>query len=111
MTFDAATPTLRSGVYEALFVHGRDAVLIGSSEGRVLAANARACELLGRTEQELLELGLAGIVGASDGRWSEVLGIRDRTSAFRGVVQLVRGDRNVFAAEVTTGTFLDGEAS
>jgi len=111
MTLDPATPTLRSGVYEALFVHGLDGVLIACAEGQVLAANARACELLGRTEHELLELGLEGIVTASDGRWSEVLGIRDRTSAFRGVVQVVRGDGSTVAAEVTTGTFLDGEAS
>ncbi|RBY81317.1 hypothetical protein DQ239_01535 [Blastococcus sp. TF02-09] len=111
MTLDTATPTLRSGIYEALFVHAPDGMLIASVDGRVLAANARACELLGRTEQELVELGLPGIVGGSDGRWSEVLGIRDRTNAFRGVVPVVHGDGITFSAEVTTGTFLDGRES
>ncbi|MGY1753432.1 putative bifunctional diguanylate cyclase/phosphodiesterase [Blastococcus sp. SYSU D01042] len=103
------TPTLRNGVYEALVVHSLDGMLIGTAEGQVLAANARACELLGRTEHELVELGLAGLTGGADRRWSEVLGLRDRTSAFRGVVQFVRGDGSTVATEVTTGTFLDGD--
>ena len=111
MTLDAATPTLRNGVYEAFFVHGLDGVLIGSADGCVLAANARACELLGRTEHELLELGLAGSSTGPSAGGARCSGIRDRTSAFRGVVQLVRGDGTTVAAEVTTGTFLDGEAS
>jgi PAS domain-containing protein len=56
VVLDSTPSTLRSSVYEALFTRGVDGVLITSADGRTLGANARACELLGRTELELIEL-------------------------------------------------------
>jgi PAS domain S-box-containing protein len=107
---DPAPSTLRSSLYEALFVHGLDGVLITSADGRTLGANARACELLGRTELELIELGRDGIVDRRDRRWSEALETRAREGAFRGVFRLRRSDGSTFPAEVTTATFLDGDS-
>jgi diguanylate cyclase (GGDEF)-like protein/PAS domain S-box-containing protein len=93
-------------VYEALFVHGLDGILITSGDdGRILGANARACDLLGRTEAELVELGREGIVDLRDPRWSEALEALSREGAFRGVLGLRRGDGSTFPAEITTATF------
>ncbi len=100
--------TLRTSVYEALFIHGLDGVLITSADGRTLGANARACELLGRTEVELIELGRDGIVDRGDRRWREALETRAREGAFRGVFRFRHGDGSTFPAEVTMATFLDG---
>ncbi|SFK54010.1 putative bifunctional diguanylate cyclase/phosphodiesterase [Geodermatophilus ruber] len=99
---------LRSTVYESLFVHGVDGVLITSADGQTLAANARACELLGWSEAELLELGRDGVVDQGDRRWTEALETRARDGAFRGTFRLRRRDGTSFPAEVTTATFLDG---
>jgi diguanylate cyclase (GGDEF)-like protein/PAS domain S-box-containing protein len=87
-----------------------DGVLITSADGRALGANARACELLGMTEPEVLASGRDGIVDHSDRRWREALEIRAREGVFRGVVTLRRGDGSTFPAEVTTATFADGDS-
>ena len=110
MILESAPSTLRSSVYEALFIHGLDGVLITSADGRTLGANARACELLGRTELQLIELGRDGIVDRRDRRWREALETRAREGAFRGVFRLRRSDGSTFPAEVTTATFLDGDS-
>jgi diguanylate cyclase (GGDEF)-like protein/PAS domain S-box-containing protein len=102
--------TLRSSVYEALFIHGVDGVLITSADGRILGANARACELLGRTELQLIELGRDGIVDRRDRRWRAALETRAPEGAFRGVFRFRRGDGSTFSAEVTTASFLDGDS-
>jgi PAS domain S-box-containing protein len=108
VVLDSPPSTLCSSVYEALFTHGVDGVLITSADGRTLGANTRACELLGRTELELIQLGRDGIVDRRDRRWREALETRARDGAFRGVFRLRRGDGSAFPAEVTTATFLAG---
>jgi diguanylate cyclase (GGDEF)-like protein/PAS domain S-box-containing protein len=100
--------SLSSGVHAALFVHGLDGVLLTSADGRTLAANGRACELLGRTERELLGLGVHAIVDGSDGRWADALATPVHAGAFRGLFRLRRADGSTFPAEVTTGS-LPGE--
>ena len=110
MILESAPSTLRSCLYVALFIHALDGVLITSADGRTLGANARACELLGRTELQLIELGRDGIVDRRDRRWREALETRAREGAFRGVFRLRRSDGSTFPAEVTTATFLDGDS-
>jgi diguanylate cyclase (GGDEF)-like protein/PAS domain S-box-containing protein len=110
VTLEPTPSTLRSSVYEALFIHGLDGVLITSADGRILGANARACELLGWTEPQLIELGRDGIVDGCDRRWREALETRAREGAFRGLFRLRRSDRSTFPAEVTTATLLDGDS-
>jgi diguanylate cyclase (GGDEF)-like protein/PAS domain S-box-containing protein len=99
---------LTGSVYEALFTHGVDGVLITSMDGRALGANKRACELLGCSEAELIGLGRDGVVDRRDPRWGEALQIRARGGAFRGVLRMRRGDGSTFPAEVTTAMFDDG---
>jgi diguanylate cyclase (GGDEF)-like protein/PAS domain S-box-containing protein len=85
-------------------------MLIVSADGRILRANARACELLGRTESELCRLGAADVVDRADGRWTEGLEVEGCEGASRGTVRVRRGDGSTLPAEVTTATFLDGDA-
>src|SRR3954452_685835 len=84
LILESASSTLRSSVYEALFIHGLDGVLITSADGRTLGANARACELLGRTELELIELGRDGIVDRRDRRGGGGVESRGRGGGVRG---------------------------
>ena len=41
-------------VYQMLFDHVRDPVVVIDNEERILCANAKACEMLGRSEREML---------------------------------------------------------
>jgi PAS domain S-box-containing protein len=82
-------------------------VLITAADGRVLGANTRACDLLGRTDPELIELGWDEVLDRRSGSWEEALETHTRHGAFRGVCRLRRGDGSTFAAEVTSATILD----
>ncbi|MGY1823173.1 putative bifunctional diguanylate cyclase/phosphodiesterase [Geodermatophilus sp. SYSU D00079] len=102
--------TLGSSVYEALFTHGVDGVLITSADGRTLGANTRACELLGAGELDLVRAGRDGVVDTRDGRWAHAVQTRAREGSFRGVVPMRRSDGTTFPAEITTALFRDGNA-
>ncbi|WP_222269534.1 putative bifunctional diguanylate cyclase/phosphodiesterase [Modestobacter marinus] len=98
---------LPGSFYEALFAHALDGVLVGSPDGRVLRANARACELLGRSEDELVRIGRNGIADPSDPQWAAAVATRARTGAFRGLLRMQRGDGSTFPAEVTSAAYLE----
>jgi diguanylate cyclase (GGDEF)-like protein/PAS domain S-box-containing protein len=107
----SATGTALGGsVYEALFTHGVDGVLITSADGRTLGANTRACELLGACELDLVRAGRDGVVDRRDGRWAVAVQARAREGSFRGVVRMRRSDGTTFPAEITTALFRDGDA-
>ncbi|MGR6963325.1 putative bifunctional diguanylate cyclase/phosphodiesterase [Geodermatophilus sp. URMC 61] len=101
-------PSLPGGVYEAMFTHGIDGFLLASPEGRIHRANARACQLLGWTEAEIVRLGRADIADRRDAGWAEAAAVRRRDGAYRGVLRMRRRDGSTFPAEVTTALFSDG---
>ncbi|HTZ87695.1 MAG TPA: PAS domain-containing protein, partial [Solirubrobacteraceae bacterium] len=47
--------------YRALYDNSPDGVLFTIPDGRVLAANPAACEILGRSEEEIRALGRQGL--------------------------------------------------
>src|SRR5688572_28090543 len=98
---------LPGSFYEGLFAHALDGVLVGSPEGRMLRANARACELLGRSEDELVLVGRSGIADPGDPQWAAAVETRARTGAFRRLLRMQRGDGSTFPAEVTSAQYLD----
>ena len=51
--------------------HGPTAVFVADEEGRYVAVNRAACELLGYTREELLALSIHD-VAESTGRWDEM---------------------------------------
>ncbi|SNR52633.1 putative bifunctional diguanylate cyclase/phosphodiesterase [Blastococcus mobilis] len=96
-----------SGVYESMFLHGIDGFLFATEDGRILRANPRACELLGRSEADLIEHGRDGLTDPRDHRWAEAVERRRQTGAFRGVLRLLRGDGSTFSAEVSSAVLPD----
>jgi PAS domain S-box-containing protein len=101
---------LPSDVYEALFRHGIDGFLLSSPDGRILRANPRACELLGRSEAELLEVEREGLVDPRDPRWLEAIESRHREGSYRGVLRVRRGDGSTFSAEISSALLPGGDA-
>jgi len=91
--------------YRSLFEQSIDAVLQTAPDGQILAANAAACQLFGRSEAELRQVGRAGVVDFSDPRAAAALEVRARTGRFRGELTLIRGDGTRFPVEVSTAVY------
>jgi PAS domain S-box-containing protein len=98
--------------YRALYEHSPDGVLFTAPDGRVLAANPAACDILGRTEAEICSLGRQGLADPADGLWDELVTERARTGHVEGIARMLRGDGTSIEAEVMSRTFTDstGEA-
>lgn len=93
--------------YRSIFENSLNAVLLTIPDGRILAANLEACRILGRTEEEICQIGRSGVVDTTDPRLPAALEERTRTGRFNGELTLVRKDGTKFPAEVATSTFSD----
>jgi len=93
--------------YRAFFEKNIDAVLIGSPDGSVHAANEAARRMFGMTEEELIQAGRSGVTDPSDPRLQNGVETRGRTGAFKGELNLIRKDGTVFPGEISTGNFTD----
>lgn len=108
-TQDVNAGELDAQAYRALYDFGPDGVLFTSPDGRVLAANPAACEILRRTEEEICALGRQGLADPSDDRWDRLLAERARAGQAHGVARMIRGDGS--AVEIEMSARLFNEAS
>ncbi len=90
---------------QRLFEGSSDGILHTSTDGRILRANRTACEMLGRTEQELQRIGRAGIVDAENPETRALIDDRHRLGSVRRELDLRRGDGSLFPCEVTTAEY------
>ncbi len=97
--------------YRAFFENSMDAIMLTAPDGRILAANPSACEMFGRTEDEILELGRKGIVAATDPQLTTFLAQRKAQGRARGELTLVRKGGSHFPAEVTSAFFRDSSGA
>jgi two-component system cell cycle sensor histidine kinase/response regulator CckA len=91
------TANLLRAVWDGAF----EAMVILDDEGRCVDANAAACELFGRTHDELLQLGVADMTEDVEGtraRWAEL----QATGAIRGELSIVRPDGTLREIEYAT---------
>lgn len=94
--------------YRALYEHSPDGVLFTATDGRVLAANPAACEVLGRSEPEICALGRQMLVDPGDERWAQMLAERSRTGRAQGVGRMLRGDGEAIEVDVSSRVFRTG---
>jgi len=97
--------------YRSLFERSVDGILLSAPDGRIFAANASACRMLGRTEEEICQLGRNGIVDSSDPRLTAALEERARTGLYSAELLLIRKDGTRFPCEVTSGVFHDRDGN
>lgn len=93
--------------FRSLYENAVDAILLTAPDGRILNANAAACRMLGRTEEEIREVGRAGLVDPCDDRVPALLAERARTGKAQGEITYVRKDGTRFPGYVTSGVFTD----
>lgn len=89
----------------AMFARSLDAVMFTAPDGRILAANPAACQILGLSEQEIRKRGRSGLADPTDTRWATGLREREATGRFYGELSMLRGDGSTFAAEVSSAVF------
>ena len=91
--------------YRLLLDTSIDAVMLTHPDGRILSANRAACEMLGMTEDEILEGGRGLVVDSEDPRLPGYLKQRLETGKTSGVLTFVRKDKTKFQGEFTTVVF------
>lgn len=97
--------------HRAFFEHSMDAILLTSPDGTIHAANPAACQMLGRTEEEIRLAGREGLVDSTDPRFPNLLSERTRTGKARGEITMLRRDSTPFPVEVSAALFQDSEGN
>jgi PAS domain S-box-containing protein len=93
--------------YRALYEHCPDGVLFTVPDGRVLAANPAACQVLGLSEAEIRTRGRQGLADPTDDRWVELLSKRHRAGDVHGVARMLRRDGTAVEIEMSSQIFTD----
>ena len=96
--------------YRMLFANSLDGVMRTLPGGAVLAANAAACAMLGRSEAELQATARDELVDMSDPRAALMDAQRLATGSAQGAIRLRRADGSSFEAEVTTSSYVEPES-
>jgi len=94
--------------FRSLFDHTHDAIFLTRPDGEILAANPAACEMLGRTEEEIRACGRTGVVDLGDPLLVPALEERARTGQFHGELTFLRNDGTPFPVEITSVMARDG---
>ena len=99
------TEALGPAAYRALYENSPDGVLFTVPDGRVLAANPAACQILGRTEAEICSLGRQGLADLTDERWPRILAERDGAGHASGIARMLRADGTPIEVEMSARIF------
>lgn len=97
--------------YEAIYRFSLDGVMLTVPDGRILAANPAACQMLRLEEDEIIRLGRQGLADPNDDRWDLALASRAPHGHSRAELSFRRGDGTTFIADLTSNIFTtsDGE--
>jgi PAS domain S-box-containing protein len=93
--------------YRSLYEHSLDGVLLTAPTGETLAANPAACRILQRTEEELCQVGRAGVCDPTDRRLASLIERRDRSGRARGEIDMIRKDGTKVSVELSSAVFTD----
>jgi PAS domain S-box-containing protein len=100
----ASEARLRAG-----FRNAPDAMILGSPEGEVLAANDAACRMFDRTEGEMRAAGRNGLIDASDPAALAMMGPGHDSGLARLEIMCVRKNGATFPAEISSTLYTDAE--
>lgn len=92
-------------LYELLFQNSLDGFMLTEPEGTILEANAAACRILGRTREEILREGRAGLIDSSDPQLAILVEERKRTGKAHGELKARRKDGTFFPIEISSVIF------
>jgi len=90
------------------FENSLDAMIIGSQDGQIFAANPAACRMLDRDEKEICYLGRKGVVEETSQLYND-LKKRKESGMYFGELTVIRGDGTRLPVEVSSSVFTDSD--
>jgi PAS domain S-box-containing protein len=95
-------------LYQILFERAADGMLLVTGEESILAANAQACHMLKRSREEISLAGLGALFDPEGPSLETVRREWRKYGSFTGELTLVRGNKEVFPAELVVAACEDG---
>ncbi|MDP1890307.1 MAG: PAS domain S-box protein, partial [Gemmatimonadaceae bacterium] len=95
--------------YRTVFDQSSEASLLTAVDGRIFEANAAACALLRRTEEEIRAGGRQGLIDPTSPGLGHLLEERARTGLVQGELIFLRGDGTRFSGEFRSASLFDTE--
>jgi len=92
-------------LYQLLFHHGFDGLMLTVPSGAILDANPAACRIMGRTREEILQEGRDGLIDSTDARLQDLIAERERTGKAHGELRVRRKDGSVLPVELSSVVF------
>ncbi len=108
-----AAPDFHDGetLYRMLFENSLDGLMLTAPDGTILDANPSACRMLGRTKEEIMAGGRAGVIDVSDPRLPGLLEERARTGKVHGELRAFRSDGRCFPVDISSVVFQDPDGN
>jgi diguanylate cyclase (GGDEF)-like protein/PAS domain S-box-containing protein len=91
--------------FRLLFDNSPDGIFLSTSDGSIITANTSACRMFGRSEEELCQIGRAGVTDPTDPRLIAALEERKHTGKFKSEYYHIHKDGTRFLCEVTSNIF------
>jgi len=88
--------------YKVIFETSADGILQTSPDGKILRANPAICKMLQRTEEEICQIGIIGILDVNDLRFQAALEERGRNGKVRVELDFLRKDGSSFPVDFTS---------
>jgi len=101
----------REALHRALLKTNPDGIILSDAQGKFLEFNQAACEILGRTAEELSSLQWQDIVDIADPRLERAIEERTNRGVVRAEHNVTRRDGSVIPVEGTSTRFTDPEGN
>lgn len=96
--------------FHSLFDNALDALMLTRPDGSILMANAAACQMLGMSEEDIVEKGREGIL-VRDDLLLKALEERKRTGKTRADLHYRRRDGTIFIGDTSSSVFKAADGS
>jgi PAS domain S-box-containing protein len=93
----------------AIFENSMAGILLTAPDGRIFAANPAACRMFGKTEEEIVTAGQAGVIDRKDPRAAKFGREREEKGYAAGEINHIRADGTHFPAQVSSVVFQTDE--
>jgi diguanylate cyclase (GGDEF)-like protein/PAS domain S-box-containing protein len=93
--------------YYSIFNHSIDSILLTKSDGSIIDVNPAACEMFGRTIDEIQSIGVRGLVDVKDHRLHDALGELSHTGRTNAEITMIRSNGEKFPVEMSATAFVD----
>jgi len=98
-------------LFRLLFEKSNDAIFNTIPDGVVISANPEACRMFGMTVEEFCRGGRSVVIDPADDRFSAAFECRARTGEFKGELNFVKKNGEVFPADVSSSIFTDSSGN